>query len=281
MHLTTPTQFFHQLVAMDRQRIQGNLQDFLIGGGIHVTVRRNHIYEDAFTALAQEEGGCCPSYAVFKQALTFSDMRQKLRVTFTNAQGLDEAGIDGGGLFREFLSQLLKTGFDPNHGFFTPSPDGLLYPNPKVRGGEERGVGGRGGEGGGREGKRGGWEGGEERGVGGRGGEGGGREGRRGGWEGGEERGVGGRGGEGGGREERRGGWEGGEERGVGGRGGEGGGREGRRGGWEGGEWEFVPCLFLSLLMSTLTTPTSGSPTERRLSFPLPVPGHHAREVPL
>ena len=62
----------------------------------------------------------------------FSDLRQKLRVTFTNAQGLDEAGIDGGGLFREFLSQLLKTGFDPNHGFFTPSPDGLLYPNPKV-----------------------------------------------------------------------------------------------------------------------------------------------------
>lgn len=55
-----------------------------------------------------------------------------MRVTFTNAQGLDEAGIDGGGLFREFLSQLLKTGFDPNHGFFTPSPDSLLYPNPKV-----------------------------------------------------------------------------------------------------------------------------------------------------
>ena len=49
-----------------------------------------------------------------------------------NAQGLDEPGIDGGGVFREFLSELLKTGFDPNHGYFTTTQDGLLYPNPQV-----------------------------------------------------------------------------------------------------------------------------------------------------
>ena len=54
----THLQFFHQLVAMDRHHIQGHLQDFLIGGGIHVTVKRDHIYEDAFTALAQEDGEC-------------------------------------------------------------------------------------------------------------------------------------------------------------------------------------------------------------------------------
>ena len=50
-----------------------------------------------------------------------------------NAQGLDEPGIDGGGLFREFLSELLKTGFDPNRGYFTSTQDGQLYPNPQVR----------------------------------------------------------------------------------------------------------------------------------------------------
>ena len=49
-----------------------------------------------------------------------------------NAQGLDEPGIDGGGVFREFLSELLKTGFDQNHGYFTTTQDGLLYPNPQV-----------------------------------------------------------------------------------------------------------------------------------------------------
>ncbi len=49
-----------------------------------------------------------------------------------NAQGLDELGIDGGGLFREFLNEVLKTGFDPNRGYFSTTQEGLLYPNPQV-----------------------------------------------------------------------------------------------------------------------------------------------------
>lgn len=35
-----------------------------------------------------------------------------------NNIGLEEVGIDGGGVFREFLSELIKTAFDPNRGFF-------------------------------------------------------------------------------------------------------------------------------------------------------------------
>ena len=61
------------------------------------------------------------------------DLRNRLSVNLVNAQGLDEAGIDGGGLFREFLAELLRTGFDPNRGFFTTTADALLYPNPQVR----------------------------------------------------------------------------------------------------------------------------------------------------
>ena len=53
-----------------------------------------------------------------------------MRVQLVNAAGLDEAGIDGGGLFREFLSQLLKAAFDPNRGFFALTLDQMLYPNP-------------------------------------------------------------------------------------------------------------------------------------------------------
>ena len=56
----------------------------------------------------------------------------KMRVQMTNFAGLDEAGIDGGGLFREFLSELLKTAFDPNRGFFKLTDDQQLYPNPNV-----------------------------------------------------------------------------------------------------------------------------------------------------
>jgi len=47
-----------------------------------------------------------------------------------SAAGLDEAGVDGGGLLREFLSELLKTAFDPNRGFFRITNDNMLYPNP-------------------------------------------------------------------------------------------------------------------------------------------------------
>lgn len=61
-----------------------------------------------------------------------SDLRKRLRVNLINAQGLDEAGIDGGGLFREFLSETIKTGYDPNRGYFITSQDGALYPNPQV-----------------------------------------------------------------------------------------------------------------------------------------------------
>jgi hypothetical protein len=50
--------------------------------------------------------------------LSEPNLKLKMRVQLVNAAGLDEAGIDGGGIFREFLSELLKTGFDPNRGLF-------------------------------------------------------------------------------------------------------------------------------------------------------------------
>ena len=56
-----------------------------------------------------------------------------MRITLLNAVGLNEAGIDGGGVFREFLSELLKTAFDPNRGFFLLTRDNTLYPNPGAR----------------------------------------------------------------------------------------------------------------------------------------------------
>lgn len=45
---------------------------------------------------------------------------------------MEEAGIDGGGIFREFITDLLKTAFDPNRGFFILTKDNKLYPNPNV-----------------------------------------------------------------------------------------------------------------------------------------------------
>ena len=55
-----------------------------------------------------------------------SDLHKRLRVTLINAQGLDEPGIDGGGLFCEFLSETIKTGYNPNRGYFTSFDEGTL-----------------------------------------------------------------------------------------------------------------------------------------------------------
>lgn len=61
------------------------------------------------------------------------DLKKRIRVHLLNAHGLDEAGIDGGGIFREFLNELLKSGFNPNQGFFKTTNEGLLYPNPAAQ----------------------------------------------------------------------------------------------------------------------------------------------------
>lgn len=59
------------------------------------------------------------------------DIRQKLRVTMINALELEEAGY-GEGVFREFLSELIKEAFDPNRGLFYQTEQQELYPNPQV-----------------------------------------------------------------------------------------------------------------------------------------------------
>ncbi|XP_032160156.1 ubiquitin-protein ligase E3C isoform X6 [Mustela erminea] len=68
-----------------------------------------------------------------QSSLDEPDLKKRIRVHLLNAHGLDEAGIDGGGIFREFLNELLKSGFNPNQGFFKTTNEGLLYPSPAAR----------------------------------------------------------------------------------------------------------------------------------------------------
>jgi len=106
---------FQNLIQRDKQEHQGDRVNFMQGPHIDLLVRRNYIYEDSYDKLSQDNE---------------PNLRLKMRVQLVNAAGLDEAGIDGGGLFREFLSQLLKAAFDPNRGFFALTLDQFLYPNP-------------------------------------------------------------------------------------------------------------------------------------------------------
>ena len=119
----------------DRQEHQGDRVNFLQGNSIDVLIRRNYIYEDAFEKLSPENGNRQSLDRVLctkSRFLSEPNMRLKMRIQLVNAAGMDEAGIDGGGLFREFLSQLLKTAFDPNRAFFRLTNDQMLYPHPTV-----------------------------------------------------------------------------------------------------------------------------------------------------
>ena len=59
-----------------------------------------------------------------------SRLKGRIQVSFVDQFGLDEAGIDGGGLFKEFMTSLCKRAFDPEYGIFKQTETGLLYPNP-------------------------------------------------------------------------------------------------------------------------------------------------------
>uniref|UniRef100_T1HA92 HECT-type E3 ubiquitin transferase n=1 Tax=Rhodnius prolixus TaxID=13249 RepID=T1HA92_RHOPR len=84
---------------------------------ISTTIRRGYIYEDSFEKFSIDSA---------------PELKIAIRIRFTNALNMEEAGIDGGGIFREFITDLLKTAFDPNRGFFILTKDNKLYPNPNV-----------------------------------------------------------------------------------------------------------------------------------------------------
>lgn len=78
-------------------------------------IRRNHILEDAFNQLSR---------------LSEEDLRGSIRVSFVNEFGVEEAGIDGGGIFKDFMENITQSAFDVQYGLFKETVDHLLYPNP-------------------------------------------------------------------------------------------------------------------------------------------------------
>ncbi|XP_040990913.1 E3 ubiquitin-protein ligase UPL6 isoform X2 [Juglans microcarpa x Juglans regia] len=78
-------------------------------------IRRDHILEDAYNQMS---------------ALSEEDLRGVIRVTFVNEFGVEEAGIDGGGIFKDFMENITRAAFDVQYGLFKETADHLLYPNP-------------------------------------------------------------------------------------------------------------------------------------------------------
>ena len=77
-----------------------------------ITVRRGSIAQDGFNRL---DG---------------VDLKGPIAITFVDQWGQEEAGIDGGGVFKEFLTELCKEVFDTDRGLWLANAKRELYPNP-------------------------------------------------------------------------------------------------------------------------------------------------------
>ncbi len=79
----------------------------------NVQVRREYLLEDAFDKL----------YGLNE------DIKNRFRIQFVDANYMTEEGIDGGGLFKEFMTKLTEIIFDPQYSFFSETYERKLYPN--------------------------------------------------------------------------------------------------------------------------------------------------------
>ena len=98
----------------------------------HIQVTRGRVFADALDALG-------PAALKHENRRWRDDhvgerppgsLKGVVRVNFVNEHGVEEAGVDGGGLFKDFLSALIEEAFDPKVGLFVETPDRTLYPNP-------------------------------------------------------------------------------------------------------------------------------------------------------
>jgi len=80
-----------------------------------VTIHRNRIVEDGYRQLS---------------SISSLSIKGVIRVKFINLQGLDEAGIDQDGVFKEFLEESIKKVFDPGLNLFCSTSEERLYPSP-------------------------------------------------------------------------------------------------------------------------------------------------------
>ena len=92
---TSRVRIYTSLLDSDRQQNRNRGIDTSERHGI--TIRKNQVIEDAYRELNR---------------LTREKLRGIIRVTFVNEYGLEEARIDGGGMFKDFMEKITKTTFD-------------------------------------------------------------------------------------------------------------------------------------------------------------------------
>lgn len=113
----TRVTLFEAFKAEDHSNVMGSEDVFLMHHtgrmGIDAPVIRGREFESAYEKLY--------SYG--------SELKKPLSIRFFNDFG-PEAGIDGGGLTKEFLTSVTDDAFNTSRGLFAATDNHLLYPNP-------------------------------------------------------------------------------------------------------------------------------------------------------
>lgn len=80
-------------------------------------VKRGNVFNDAYSQFYSLHQG----------------LKEPIQITFVDRFNVPEAGIDGGGVTKEFLTSIADEAFNPGpegHKFFVANEQNLLYPNP-------------------------------------------------------------------------------------------------------------------------------------------------------
>ncbi|KDR77942.1 hypothetical protein GALMADRAFT_244909 [Galerina marginata CBS 339.88] len=88
------------------------LNRFGLGHRARVQVRRGMVAQDGFDRLGEV------------------DLKAPIEIAFIDQFGQEEAGIDGGGVFKEFFTSLCQEVFDTDRGLWLANKKNELYPNP-------------------------------------------------------------------------------------------------------------------------------------------------------
>ncbi|KAF3624115.1 E3 ubiquitin-protein ligase UPL7 [Capsicum annuum] len=113
-------EMFREFINMDK--VSRKMAGEVTGPGprsVEIVIRRGHIVEDGFQQLNN----------------LGSRLKSSIHVSFVNESGLPEAGLDYGGLSKEFLTEIAKAAFSPEYGLFTQTltSDRHLIPNTAAR----------------------------------------------------------------------------------------------------------------------------------------------------
>ncbi|EFN56484.1 hypothetical protein CHLNCDRAFT_57693 [Chlorella variabilis] len=113
---------FQAVVAQERARYR---EMEVMHSLAHEFGAANHFYPINRTQVLQD--------AFEKLSNVGEALHGRIRIQFIDAHGLEEAGVDGGGIFKEFIETVVQEGFDPNVGLFKATTDNRLYPNPHAQ----------------------------------------------------------------------------------------------------------------------------------------------------